>query len=87
MLGVLYNIRPHQQVFLYRHAGKYVATFRNMRQPHVDDGVGGHLLQVFAVQQDLSGGSVQQPGDRMENGRFARAVCANQRDQLTVVYG
>ena len=46
---VINNIRPHTQVFLYRHARKNMASFGNMRKSHVDDVVGGHFLQAFAV--------------------------------------
>ncbi|MPN49307.1 hypothetical protein SDC9_196924 [bioreactor metagenome] len=87
LLGVFNNIRPHAQVFLYGHARKNVASFRHVREAHLDDRMRGNLLQVLAVQQDFARRRAQQSRNRMENGGFTRAVRADQGNQLAVVDG
>ena len=53
---------------------------------HLDDFMRFHAADGLAAKGYLPLFGLEQPGNGMERGRFARSVCANQRDDLALVH-
>ena len=76
------DIRPHLQVFLHRHLQKDAATFGHMGQTVGHQLMGHHGGDVLALEGDGARLGAQQTGDGLQGGGLARAVGADQGDDL-----
>ena len=56
-----------------------------MRHTHLYDFMRRHLGQFLAVKHDTAGFRLEQPGDRVQCRRLARAVRPDQCDDFTLV--
>jgi hypothetical protein len=71
------------QVFQNCHAAKYAATFRDHAQALAHQIPRTQTGNVDALVADAPSLGPHAPGDGFQGGGFARAVGANQADQLT----
>ena len=60
--------------------------FRNLRKTSGEDLVRGHALEICALKFDAASAGMQQTGDGVQNGGLTGAVCADERDDLALVY-
>ncbi len=67
--------------------GEDAPALGHLDDPDRDDVVGGHGGQVAAVEDDLSAARPQQSAHRVQHRRLARAVGADERDDLAVIDG
>src|SRR6266498_3013460 len=58
-----------------------------LRDPDLGDLVAGQTLDLGALEGDPPGERWDDPGDRAQGGRLARAVGADERDDLALVDG
>ena len=72
------------QILQRGHVGDDAAALHHLEDAAADDLVGIDAVDALAVEQDLAAGDLavlglEQAGDRLQRGRFARAVGAQQR--------
>jgi hypothetical protein len=87
MPPTLIHLRPQAQVFLNRQVRKQRPALDHLDDTAPDDILGIQMIQalVFPCDRaacDLAHFRAEQPADRLERCRFARAICAEQRDNL-----
>ena len=78
LCGVTAGERTEQEVFLDRHAREDPAPLRRVGQAALDDLVGGHAVDPFALERDLTGHGREQTRDGPQGGGLAGAVGADQ---------
>ena len=83
--GIGLRVRAHLQILLHGHLLEDVASLGDLRQTVLNDLVRRDALEVMALKEDAAHLGVQQAGDRVQNGGFARAVRADERDDLALV--
>ena len=83
--GIGLRVRAHLQILLHGHLLEDVASLGDLRQTVLDDLVRRNALEVMALKEDAAHLGVQQAGDCVQNGGFARAVRADERDDLALV--
>ena len=76
------GVGAHLQVFLGGHLQKDPPSLRHQGQAAGDHLVGRNLAQILPQEGDGAGFAPQQSGDGVQGGGFARAVGADQRDDL-----
>ena len=84
--AVLSGVRPQRQILLHRQLRKHAPPLRHLRQAQLDDFMRFHAADGLAAKGYLPLFGLEQPGNSMERGRFARTVCADQRDDLALVH-
>ena len=87
MGAVLQAEGTHLEILLHTHAREHVAAFRNVRHAKGHNLVAVRFEQVNAIEHHGAGLRRSQARDGVQRGRFAGAVCADQRYDLTVVHG
>src|SRR5450759_2045145 len=80
-------VRADVQVLLDGEAGKDPPPLGDHRDAHAHPLVGAHLVHRFPLEQDPSGTGTQHAGDRLEHGRLAGAVGADDGERLSFLDG
>ena len=62
-----------------------MTSLGDLRQTVLNDLMRRNALEVMVLKEDAAHLGVQQAGDRVQNGGFARAVRADERDDLALV--
>src|SRR5262249_49317743 len=83
--AVLAGIRAHLEVLEHRHAREDAAALWRLADAELDPAVGRQLRDVLAVEEDVSRRDRPDAGDRLQSGRLAGAIGADQRDNLARV--
>ncbi len=83
---VLTNVSAHLQVLGNRHAGKHAAAFRHHGQALLHQVPRALTLDAFAQVFDVPGADGQRTGNGFHGGGLARAVGADQGDQLALAH-
>ncbi len=78
--------QAHEEVLVHGEVGEQAAALRDVREAAAGAGVGGVLLDVLAVQADLSGRDGVQAGDGAQQGGLADAVAADEGDGFRVAH-
>jgi len=79
------SVGPQQEVFLDGHQRKDVPPLRDVRHAAAQEIGGRSVRDVLAVQEHTALPGGQEAEDRLEHGRFPRAVRADDRDHLTAL--
>jgi len=85
-LCVVARVGTHLQVFGDGHAGEDAPTLGHHHQAFLDQIPGAFALDALAQVFDVAGLHAERPGDGLHGGGFARAVGADQRDQLFLAH-
>ena len=87
VLDLLFRHREpaHLQVLLDGQAGEGPAALGHLDDARGDDLVRGDRTEVPSVEANGPGARADDPGDRVEGGRLARAVGADERDDLALL--
>ena len=92
ILQILFDLRPRSerkcaehQIVIHGQVRKDAAPLGDVRHAEPDNLVRGCLDEILPLKLDAAGLGCDQPGDRMQNGGLASAVCADQRDDLALV--
>jgi hypothetical protein len=81
---ILAQISAGMQVLEYRQAREHAPPLRHMGDAQCDDRFGAHAVDAPAVEGDFPATRLRQPGDRAQGRALARAVRADQRDDIAV---
>ena len=73
---------PEREIFPHRHAGEQPAALRHIADAHPRDVGRGQAGDAASFVLDGAGRRRHQPGERLQQRRFAGAVAAEQRDDL-----
>ena len=76
--------RSQDEVLADGQAAEDAPTFRAVADPEGHDPVGGGAADFGALEGDRTLRRAEQPGDRSERRRLARAVRADKRDELAL---
>ena len=76
------RVRAQDEIALQGHRREQVPLGRDVGDPRTRDAVGGTAGQILPVEEDPALHRREQPGDRPEERRLARAVRADDRDRL-----
>ena len=75
-------VAADEQIFAHGHVGKYHLAFRHEHGGIADAAPGGLAVRGPAIDEDVALPRRQQADDGLEQGGFARAVGAEQADDL-----
>jgi hypothetical protein len=75
-------LAPDLEVLRHGQAGEDAAVLRDVAEPEAGDLVGLEGGEIVLVEAHRAGGGSNQPHDRLERGRLACAVAAEERDDL-----
>jgi hypothetical protein len=75
----------HLQVFLHREACKDLSTLGRLTHTQLRDLMGRNLVDAFVLENDFAKPWLQQAADGVERCRLARAIGADQRDDLALI--
>ena len=78
---------PHVEILRHREERKDPAPFGDLGDAQGDDFVRFHLLDRLSHEEDLAAARGDDPADRHQGGRLARAVGADQGDDLPFGHG
>ena len=80
------RVCAHVQVFTYRHLQEDAPAFRHLCKPAVHQLVGFRMGDGISQEGDAAGLWMHQAGNRFKHRGFAGAVCADERNDFTLVY-
>jgi len=78
-------VRAHFEVLLHRHAGQYSPALLHLQDPEPHDLVLGHAPQAPPLENHVAAARRQDAGDGPQQGRFARAISADERNHLALL--
>ena len=84
--GVALGVGAHLQVLLHAHLQEDPPSLGDLGQAHLHDLVGRDVGKGLAQEGDGAGPAVQQARDGIQRGGFARAVGADEGDDLTLLH-
>jgi len=83
--GLANAVRAEVEVLLDRQCSEHPASFRDVDHPHAGQLVGQVSAELRALQGDLAALNRHQSGDGLEQGRFARAICAQDGNDMPLL--
>ena len=84
--GIGTGIAAHLQIFQHCHLQENAPSFRAERHPLGDDLISGHPHDILIVQHDAAAVGLQQSGNGVQRGGFARAIGTDQGHDLPFVH-
>ena len=85
-LGIGPRVSAHFQIFQHGHLQEDAPSFRAERHPLRNNLVRRHAHDVLVVQKDAAAAGLQQSGHGIQRRGFARAVGADQGNDLALVH-
>jgi hypothetical protein len=73
----------HFQIFVDGHVGEELPAFGHEHQSHFGLGISGQFANILSVELDCPTPGRDQPHNRAQQCRFARAVAAHQASELS----
>src|SRR6185437_4513100 len=81
------RISAKAQILAHGQPAENLAALRNLRDAGEHARARAHAVDALAVEHDLAAAQRDDAGDRLDEGRFARAIGADQRDDLGIADG
>ncbi len=82
---VVLQVRAHREIFVHGQVGENHAALGHMAESAGDDPVRGQGGDVLAEKLDPAAFRAKQSGDGLKRGGLARAVAADERDDLALI--